>query len=62
MDEPLTRLHRIRNRIAHHEPLLRVDLDARVDDIVALATLLEPELGRYVAANSAVAGYAAGRP
>jgi hypothetical protein len=31
MDRPIGRLHQLRNRVAHHEPLLRTDVQARLD-------------------------------
>lgn len=62
VDEPLVRLHRVRNRIAHHEPLLKVNLTARLHDVVTLAGRLDPELGRYVATWSTTARCVASRP
>jgi hypothetical protein len=62
VDQPLTRLHRIRNRVAHHEPLLRVDLVARLADVCALAVRLDQDLGRYVWATSSVGRCATERP
>lgn len=62
VDARLTRLNKVRNRVAHHEPLLRVDLSGRVDDVVMLAALLDPEIGRYIASMSTVAAHVSRRP
>lgn len=55
VDEPIKRLHRLRNRVAHHEPLLGIDLLARCDDVLALAGFILPEQRSYIAATSACA-------
>ncbi|KPN46025.1 hypothetical protein [Mycobacterium intracellulare] len=66
VDRPIGRLHQLRNRIAHHEPLLRrnsatgvlslttqhlVDLHA---DLLTVADLISPELREYIEATSNV--------
>ena len=48
VDKPMTELHGLRNRIAHHEPLLNTDLLARVGDLIQLATMLNADLGKYI--------------
>jgi len=48
VDRRIEKLHVLRNRVAHHEPLLNVDLQARLADMLALASLLNPELAIYV--------------
>lgn len=62
VDGPVGRLHDLRNRVAHHEPLLAVDVAGRLADVMGLAARLEPELGRHVHATSAVSGLLAARP
>ncbi len=52
VDRPVGRLYDLRNRVAHHEPLLRADLAARADDIAGLARLISPDLEEYVLAAS----------
>jgi hypothetical protein len=52
VDEPVSRLHKLRNRVAHHEPLLSADLAGRCQDMLALARLISPELESYISANS----------
>jgi hypothetical protein len=66
VDAPVGRLHQLRNRIAHHEPLLRRNtatgvlslttqhLFDRLADLLAVAELISPELHDYIAATSNV--------
>ena len=62
VDSRIQRLHVLRNRVAHHEPLLRVKLAARLADITDLATLINPDLGAYIAATSRIPHAIATRP
>jgi hypothetical protein len=55
VDNVAAALNRLRNRVAHHEPLIDEDLIAASTRIIRLATLLNNSLGRYVAATSTVA-------
>jgi len=66
VDRPVGRLHQMRNRIAHHEPLLRRNnttgvlslttqhLADRHGDLLTIAELISPELRDYIAATSTV--------
>lgn len=66
VDRPVGRLHQLRNRLAHHEPLLRrnnttgaLDLTTEhlVDrhvDLLTVAGLISAELRDYIAATSTV--------
>lgn len=66
IDQPVGRLHQLRNRIAHHEPLLRRNtatdvlstdhhnLAARHDDLLTVAELISAQLRDYIAATSTV--------
>ena len=66
VDRPVGQLHQLRNRIAHHEPLLRRNsatdvlslttqyLLDRHADLLAVAELIAPELRDYIAATSTV--------
>ncbi|UAL29846.1 hypothetical protein K8W59_19325 [Nocardioides rotundus] len=56
VDRPIGRLHGLRNRVAHHEPLLRYDITGRVTDIATVAGLLDPDLDRHLSATSRVTG------
>ena len=62
VDGPVGRLHDLRNRVAHHEPLLNTDVAARLADLIGLAGRLDPQLGQHVQATSAVASLLATRP
>ena len=62
VDEPMRRLHQLRNRVAHHEPLLTALLPARVNDFLAVAGLIAPELNRYLRDTSQVSVLIARRP
>lgn len=55
VDKHVRQLHRLRNRVAHHEPILSVPTAlARYDDLLALAGLIGAELRTYIAEQSAV--------
>ena len=62
VDRPIGRLHGLRNRVAHHEPLLRYDIAGRVTDIGTVAGLLDPNLGRHLSATSRVTRVLVQRP
>lgn len=48
IDDPMGRLHRLRNRVAHHEPLLTQNLAARRGDVLTLLGHISPDLRTYV--------------
>lgn len=54
IDARIGRLHNLRNRVAHHEPLLRYDIAGRATDAVSVARLIDPDLGRHLDATSRV--------
>lgn len=62
IDRPTGRLHQLRNRVAHHEPLLRTDVAARLEDITQLARMIDPELGQYLAVTTTVGHCLTRRP
>lgn len=62
VDGPVGRLHDLRNRVAHHEPLLTTNVAGRLADLIALAGRLDPQLGQYLQATSAVSSVLAARP
>lgn len=62
VDGPVGRLHDLRNRVAHHEPLLHTDIGGRLRELLAVAAMLDPDLGRYLAATTNVATLATNRP
>lgn len=62
VDARIHRLHTLRNRVAHHEPLLRVNLPGRLADITDLAALISPDLGAYITATTRIPQAIAERP
>lgn len=62
VDGPVGRLHDLRNRVAHHEPLLATNLVARCADVLTVASLLSDELATYIGANSTCSRLVADRP
>lgn len=52
VDQPIGRLHKLRNRVAHHEPLRAQALSARHNDILAVAALVGADLRNYIAGTS----------
>lgn len=62
IDDEIARLHALRNRIAHHEPLLRTDLAGRWGDILAVAAAISPDLAKYLGSSTATTLLLADRP
>jgi hypothetical protein len=62
VDGAMGELHMLRNRVAHHEPLLGADLTARRADLVLLLDLIDDDLSQYVQLQSTWAAVEAQRP
>ena len=62
VDRPVTRLHTVRNRVAHYEPLLAEDLPSRYRDILAVAELLSVPLRDHIDGRSTTLELVAQRP
>lgn len=62
VDARVGRLQDLRNRVAHAEPLLRIDVMRHLRDLLALATMLDPQFGKYLAATTSVVDVVAARP
>ena len=62
VDGPMSRLDRLRNRVAHHEPLLTQNPPARRGDVSSLLDCISPDLQAYVAAQSTWAAVETQRP
>ena len=62
VDRPVGRLHKLRNRVAHHEPLLQQDLAQRHADLLSLTALISSELDAYILAHSRVPALLLERP
>jgi hypothetical protein len=54
VEDRIQRIHFLRNRIAHHEPIHTRDLDQDVHDIVELSGWICPATGHWVATSSRV--------
>lgn len=62
VDGAMGELHMLRNRVAHHEPLLNADLATRRSELVLLLTLIDADLSHYVQLQSMWATVEAQRP
>lgn len=60
--EPLDHLHRLRNRIAHHEPVHYLPLDDRHDDLLRVVGFIDPVVEAWLAGNSRVRRTLAAQP
>jgi hypothetical protein len=52
VDRHVDLLHQLRNKVAHYEPILAYNLDARRSDVIALAPLLASELAAHIDTTS----------
>ena len=50
--EKMTRLHRLRNSLAHHEPIHRLPLGQLLGDMMTVMEWLDPDLQSWVASQS----------
>ncbi|WP_307629995.1 hypothetical protein [Streptomyces turgidiscabies] len=62
IEDPVQRLHKLRNRIAHHEGIWTMPLAARHDDLRTVIGYIDPAASTWVAASSRVAHVLTGRP
>lgn len=62
IDSPMKRLHTLRNRVAHHEPLLIIDLNGRRNDLLGVLSRISPDLRTHVEAQSTWSSVQAQRP
>lgn len=60
--ERLVRLHLLRNRIAHHEPIHGLALSARLDDVLVVAGSICPTTAAWIWATTRSAAVLAARP
>jgi hypothetical protein len=59
---PVDHLYTLRNRVAHHEPIHRVDLAACEDDAVFVVGCMDPALADWLRVTSRLRGILAERP
>ena len=62
VDSRVGELHELRNRVAHHEPLLTEDLQRKHTLLLELADLIEPSLAAHIKATTRVPVLIASRP
>jgi hypothetical protein len=55
-------LQRFRNRIAHHDCILRQDIGARADDMLTIAGWVDPDAAAWLRGRSRVHGLLGARP
>jgi len=54
VEEPLARLHDFRNRLAHHQRIWNRDPAARFDDLLAIASYIDPALPAWISSTDTV--------
>lgn len=54
VEEPITRLHDFRNRLAHHQRIWSRSPGARYEDLMRVAGYIDPDLPAWIDASSAV--------
>ena len=54
VDARVGRLHNLRNRVAHHEPLLSTNVMDGLDDLLWVAERLDPSIAQYISVSSDV--------
>jgi hypothetical protein len=59
---PVERLHALRNRVAHHEPIHAKNLAARYAELLAVAGWIDPAAAEWIAETSRVPAIIAVRP
>ncbi|MEU7222324.1 hypothetical protein [Streptomyces chrestomyceticus] len=62
VEDPVRRLHKLRNRIAHHEGIWQLPLAARRDDLHHVLTFIAPDAATWVAGASRIDAVLARRP
>lgn len=62
IDNRIGDLHRLRNRVAHHEPLLAVNLSQRHTQLLELAGAIDPSVASHIASTSRVLSLIAAKP
>ncbi|MFB7852419.1 hypothetical protein ACFC34_36135 [Streptomyces sp. NPDC056053] len=62
VEDPVMRLHQFRNRIAHHEGIWHLRLEARRDDIQTVLGFIAPAAATWVADASRIDNVLARRP
>jgi len=62
LERPVANVHRLRNRVAHHEPVIAQNLASLHVDVLAIVGAVDPALRTWVAGDSRVLTLMALRP
>lgn len=62
VDARVGRLHGLRNRVAHHEPLLSSNVPAGLEDLLWVTEQIDPSIARYISSTSDVRSLQQSRP
>lgn len=62
VDARVGRLHELRNRVAHHEPLLGTNLSLGLEDLLWVAGRLDSSISQYISFSTDVPALIASRP
>jgi hypothetical protein len=62
LDARVGRLHELRNRVAHHEPLLSTNLAAALQDVLWVTERLHPAIAQYISSSTDIPTLNASRP
>lgn len=62
VEDPVARLHELRNRIAHQQRVWNRDLAARYADVLLVAGYLDADLPAWIARSCAVPALLRARP
>ena len=62
LDARVGRLHELRNRVAHHEPLLSTNLTAALQDVLWVTERLDPPIAQYISSSTDIPTLNAARP
>lgn len=62
VDHALDRLAFVRNRVAHHEPVHRRNLEINLTTAITVAAWIHPEIGAWVSSNSPLPAVIRARP
>ncbi len=62
LEAPVTRLHTLPNRVAHHEPLITEPLAERYADVLTVVGYVDPALRTWVAEHNTVPAVLSARP
>ncbi|MFI5541562.1 hypothetical protein ACIA5H_34785 [Nocardia sp. NPDC051900] len=60
--DPITRLHELRNRVAHHEPIHTLDHDALLTELTEVLTWNDPAAAAWVGTTSRIPAVLKTRP